>query len=1097
MKNNTDKHYDAKLAAAIIFLAMTLLAGAWFYQNYLEEKLWSEEVASVTESTSQAAKVLQTNLGETYRTLKSLSDIVAAARDEEELQAASDMVNRYPGFTFYTSDWFDRYTGANQRADVEAVEAMRRSPKPLGIVNPHDSTVTGERVFNVYATVSLFDNREAFVAREVSVNAVADDYSIPLYKGRGALYVVDDAGEILLRSTSSATNRTAHSLYDGLGEKAAEQALVEKFRDAVARGHSGWSLLTQNHRLTVFVYQPVRMQTDWHIVAQVPMSVMQAESREIASVTFLLLAAALLIFGVVVLVFAYVNRGHMERLRAQSAYSDYLFNTVPEGLLVVGLERPFTTSEANFEAGLILDAGNDVEKMDVEKLVHPEDYPNVELLMMDTAEHGIRHSGECRVTTKAGRLIWVSYILDKARDAEGEERLLVTFRDVTGRRQREARIAAENQEDRELLLTAIAESYPLICRVDFAENTVSTVYLQDEDILLGRTMEDTPEGFFKDTLKDVIEEDRHVVEMFDPENIRRVLASGGRFAPVEFRLKFPDGKYHWLSVHLVPLGGGEQAVLLVRFVDAEKARDEETLRRISQALEMAQQANRAKTLFLANMSHDIRTPMNAIIGMTAITKKALDDPERARAGLAKIEFASQHLLSLINDILDMSKIESGKVTLKSESFDIAELLTDVTDLVKTNATAADLKVTLDLSGITHDWVVSDSLRVRQIYFNILSNAVKYTPAGGTVAMKLEEVAGQSGKAPRFVFTCRDTGIGMTPEFKAKIFDAFERADNTMTSTKVTGTGLGMTIVKNLTEMFGGEITIDTAPEKGSTFRVTLPLPLSGDGILPAPKRFGRVVAEVSTAESVRAAVLLAAQGVVVETTTDIEESLETLHEAGSLILACRPGAADCIARLRAAHPALVIVAVTDVPESALAAAAKKAGAVVVAEPLCRARLDHLIEGSSAPGALEAGKGAHADFKDCRALVVEDNALNREIAVAILEEEGMVVETAENGAAGVAKVKASEGAPYDFVLMDIQMPVMNGYDAARAIRAIGTDYAKRLPVIAMTANAFAEDVEEAIAAGMNAHCAKPIEIEKLLLTVEKAMRQTRQDREAPH
>ncbi len=1092
MMHSADKHYDVKLGAAILFLAMTLLAGAWFYQNYLEEKLWNEEVASVTESTSQAAKVLQTNLGETYRTLRSLADAVAEARDEEELKAAADMVNRYPGFTFYTSDWYDRYTGANQRADVEAVEVMRRALKPMGIVNPHDSTVTGERVFNVYATVRLFDDREAFVAREMSVNAVSDDYSIPLYKGRGALYVVDDEGEILLRSNSPATNRTAHRLFDGLGEKPAERDLAEEFKDAVSRGLTGWSILTQNHRLTVFVYQPVRMQTDWHIVAQVPLAVMQSESREIASVTFVLLAAALAIFAAVVCLFAYVNRSHMERLKAQSAYSNYLFNTVPEGLLVLGLDRPFVTVEANFEAGVILDAAGKNGVIKIEEIVHPEDFPAVELLLMDTAEHGIRHTGECRVTTLAGRSIWVNYIFDKAKDAEAEDRLLVTFRDITGRRQREARIAAENQEDRELLLTAIAESYPLICRVDLNEDTVTTVYLQDENILLGRTLMETPAAFFADAMKDVPEEDRHAVSIFDPANIRKVLAEGGRLDPIEFRLKFPDGLYHWLSVHLVRLGASEQALLLVRFIDAEKAKDEATLRKISQALEMAQQASRAKTLFLANMSHDIRTPMNAIIGMTAITKKVLDDPEKARQGLDKIEFASHHLLSLINDILDMSKIESGKVTLKTEAFDIAELLTDVTDLVKTNAIAANLKVTLDLSGLTHDWVVSDSLRVRQIYFNILSNAVKYTPSGGTVTMTLSEVAGAAGEPPRFVFVCRDTGIGMTDEFKAKIFDAFERADNTMTSTKATGTGLGMTIVKNLTEMFGGEITIDTAPEKGSTFTVTLPLPLAGDGILPAPKRLGRVVAEVGSTESVRVAALLAAQGVTVQTTTDAGDAAIDWSGAHALVLPCRPGAADLIERLKSGHRELVILATTDAPEGALAQAARQAGAVIAGEPLCRARLDRLIEDSTSPRVQDAMDERRAIFKGCRALVVEDNELNREIAVTILEEEGMTVDTAENGALGVEKVKASVENPYDFVLMDIQMPVMNGYDAARAIRAIGTDYAKTLPVIAMTANAFAEDVEEALAAGMNAHCAKPIEIEKLLLTLEKTMRHSHRD-----
>ena len=397
-----------------------------------------------------------------------------------------------------------------------------------------------------------------------------------------------------------------------------------------------------------------------------------------------------------------------------------------------------------------------------------------------------------------------------------------------------------------------------------------------------------------------------------------------------------------------------------REVEAERAY-KEALEKKNHELELAVQqeaaANRAKRDFLFNMSHDIRTPMNAIIGYTTLAETNLTQPAKVADYLQKISTASQHLLSLINDVLDMSRIESGRVVLEQEPVHLSTLVQDVRDIIQSNITAKGLSFTVDLAGVRDEDVVADPLRLQRILLNILSNAVKFTPSGGSITLRVLEKSGAPVRYGDYEFHVRDTGIGMSAEYQKHIFEQFSR-EETSTVSKTEGTGLGMPITKRLVEMMDGSIDLVSVQGQGTEFTVHLRLPLCG-----APKK--------------------------------------------------------------------------ETP---------------VADP---------------------------KFAGMRLLVVEDNELNMEITTTVLEEAGFVVDQAVNGQAALEKVATAAPGQYALVLMDIQMPVMDGYEATRRIRALPDPAKAQIPIVAMTANAFAEDRENALAAGMNEHIAKPFDIHTLL------------------
>ena len=472
-------------------------------------------------------------------------------------------------------------------------------------------------------------------------------------------------------------------------------------------------------------------------------------------------------------------------------------------------------------------------------------------------------------------------------------------------------------------------------------------------------------------------------DLLHPEDHDRVMKeyyatiddyTGRRLYNVEYRLLTKDRGYRWFRAagKLSRREDGTPITYVGMFVDITESKEtdeklQEQHNLLEEALVKAQRASRAKTMFLNNMSHDIRTPMNAIIGFTNLAAAHLDDRELVQDYLSKIAASSSHLLSLINDVLDMSRIESGRVTIDETVCSLPQILQDLQSIIRADLETKGLNLCMDDGALIHPYVVCDRLRLNQVLLNILSNALKFTPAGGKISISAVERPGDTADTAIYEFCIRDTGIGMAPEFLEHIFEPFER-ERTSTVSGIQGTGLGMSITKNLVELMNGRIAVESRLGQGSAFLCSFSFRLSE---APAP---------LSAPE-----------------------------------LSCPPQSADW-----------------------------------------------------------------------RILLVEDNELNQEIAMTILEEAGCAVDVASDGAEAVEKVRHSLENPYDVVLMDIQMPVMDGIEATKTIRALDDPQLARLPIVAITANAFEEDRQRVLSAGMNGHLGKPIDVAKMFATLQSIL-----------
>ena len=472
-------------------------------------------------------------------------------------------------------------------------------------------------------------------------------------------------------------------------------------------------------------------------------------------------------------------------------------------------------------------------------------------------------------------------------------------------------------------------------------------------------------------------------DLLHPEDHDRVMKeyyatiddyTGRRLYNVEYRLLTKDRGYRWFRAagKLSRREDGTPITYVGMFVDITESKEtdeklQEQHNLLEEALVKAQRASRAKTMFLNNMSHDIRTPMNAIIGFTNLAAAHLDDRELVQDYLSKIAASSSHLLSLINDVLDMSRIESGRVTIDETVCSLPQVLQDLQSIIRADLETKGLNLCMDDGALIHPYVVCDRLRLNQVLLNILSNALKFTPAGGKISISAVERPGDTADTAIYEFCIRDTGIGMAPESFEHIFEPFER-ERTSTVSGIQGTGLGMSITKNLVELMNGRIAVESRLGQGSAFLCSFSFRLSE---APAP---------LSAPE-----------------------------------LSCPPQSADW-----------------------------------------------------------------------RILLVEDNELNQEIAMTILEEAGCAVDVASDGAEAVEKVRHSLETPYDVVLMDIQMPVMDGIEATKTIRALDDPQLARLPIVAITANAFEEDRQRVLSAGMNGHLGKPIDVAKMFATLQSIL-----------
>ena len=605
----------------------------------------------------------------------------------------------------------------------------------------------------------------------------------------------------------------------------------------------------------------------------------------------------------------------------------------------------------------------------------------------------------------------------------------------------------------------------------------------------------------------VYEEDRaFLAEALALDNVMKKLKTGRDYQG-NYRVR--DGEdvhnYQFTYIYVKESDFRKDGFILAGFRNIDETIREEQVQKLmlEEALGEAQYANNAKTTFLNSMSHDIRTPMNAIIGFTTLAISHLDNRELVQNYLEKIITSGNHLLSLINDVLDMSRIESGKVKIDEKEASLPEIMHDLKTIVQSDVKAKQLSFYIDTQDVTDEIIVCDKLRLNQVLLNLLSNAMKYTKPGGTVSVRIIQTGDEPEGYASFEFRIKDTGIGMSKEFLEHIFEPFER-EQTATISGIQGTGLGLSITKNIVDMMHGTIAVESELGKGSEFIVSFRFKVSAKPLKTehlsrlAGQRALVVDDDINTCTSISK--MLSAMGLHPDWTTLGKEAVVRSkfaieqEEPFDLYLVdwLMPdmNGVETVRRIRKmVGDAVPIIILTAYDWGDIEEEAREAGVTTFcSKPIF---LSELCQVLTAPYETEEPEEIKEDFSECfegkRILLVEDNEINQEIARTILEEAGFVIDTAEDGTVAVEKMKEKPADSYDLILMDVQMPIMNGYQATRAIRALEDPAKSAIPIVAMTANAFDEDRMLALEAGMNGHIAKPIDIAMLMGTLQEILK----------
>ncbi len=799
-----------------------------------------------------------------------------------------------------------------------------------------------------------------------------------------------------------------------------------------------------------------------------------------------------------------------QEARQQARFLSQLYATVPCGILQFSTKPTHDLISVNPMVwqfyGFSSEEEYRKEVKDPFSMVREEEREEILKLANSLVLEGPSCTYTREARKKDGTSVWLSVVMQRLINADGKEVFQAVFSDITRMKalqkvQEQARLI-ENSS----LRTAICTSYQLIVNVNLSKDKYKC-FTDEKDLYL---LQDR-KGSFTHLIEEIIPQVYPVYRedfrrIFRRESIMEGFREGRREVYMECRLTGKDQQYHWISMQLIavenPVGEDVIAIMLVKDLDeqrAEKARQEQLLR---DALAAAESANRAKSDFLSRMSHDIRTPMNAIIGMSAIGQLKKDDPARMLDCFRKIDESSRYLLSLINDILDMSKIESGKMELLQNQFDLTDMINEINAIICPQAMERGLVFEIHHKEPLERYYKGDVLRLKQILMNLLSNSLKFTPEGGSITFSIREKRRTNGYA-YIEFVVEDTGIGMSEKFLSRVFNPFEQESPEIARNNV-GSGLGLAIVYNLTQLMNGNIEVESVPKKGSVFRILIPLELIFDDQQTEQRRkskellhevnvlvvdddpmvgeqtaaiLGEIGAHTVYRDSGREAVELVRKEWERKRTFDIAmidwrmpdmDGLETTRQIRRIV-----------------GPDTTIIIISAYDWSMIEEDAREAGAdYFIAKPFFMASVYDTflnLEIKKQGQALEAEK--KRDFSQYRVLLVEDNELNLEIAQTLMELKGFQVDIARDGKQAVEKFSASPEESYNVVLMDIRMPVMNGLEATRKIRSLSRKDALTVPLIAMSANAFEEDKALAYGAGMNGYLVKPLETDVLMQTLE--------------
>ena len=758
-------------------------------------------------------------------------------------------------------------------------------------------------------------------------------------------------------------------------------------------------------------------------------------------------------------------------------------------LQVLGFESEEAMMAAGFDmiASSVMEEDQERLRTGIQTLKKVGDNINIEYRVRHT-DGDIRHvMGNVKLMEENGELFYQRFLLDCTTQKEREQ---------------EERMKEERRQME--LVQALSIDYNLVCVFDLDGGTGRALRTHEcrpgvlDDLFSGELiLEECMERYIDCC---VHPEDREqMLRICTRERLRIELGAKGQFY-ASYRTVC-EGQVRYFQMKAVRTGdwGSTRAVVLgFRSVDEETRKEMERMDVLKDALDQANRANKAKSVFLSNMSHDIRTPMNAIIGFTALATTHIDQRDQVEGYLKKIMTSGNHLLSLINDVLDMSRIESGKMSLEEKPCSMPNILHGLRSIVQADVHAKQLELYMDAVDVVNEEIYCDRLRLNQILLNLLSNSVKYTPAGGVVSVRVTEKPGAPAGHATYEFVIKDTGIGMSEEFVARIFEPFEREHNSTTS-GIQGTGLGMAITKNIVDMMNGDISVKSKQGVGTEFAVVITFRLCSEEkepqTIPELKGCRALVVDddFNTCDSVSC--MLQQIGMRAEWTLSGKEAVLRTRQAVMrsdnysvyIIDWLLPDMNDIeVARRirKEVDEQVPIIVLTAYDWSDIEDEAREAGInAFCSKPLFLSELRSCLNDLVRVEEEEPDeKGPEESSHTGRILLVEDNELNQEIATAILEESGFLVETAEDGQQAVDMVTQSQPGWYQLVLMDVQMPVMNGYEATRQIRQLEDPKLAGIPILAMTANAFEEDKQEALRSGMNGHISKPINISKLLETL---------------
>lgn len=763
-------------------------------------------------------------------------------------------------------------------------------------------------------------------------------------------------------------------------------------------------------------------------------------------------------------------------------------NRAALNILGYATEEELLSDGFHFVASTVIDEDKDRLKESIKTLENEGDIINV--------EYSVKHDN--------GQILHVmgNIKLLKEDDELFYQHLLI---DCTDQKIQEA-----NKEKHQMeLVQALSVDYNLVCFFDLDTGLGTPLRVVDNNhhmldtIFTGEI--DLNESMKAYIQKFVYKDDKDAfLKIVSQENLLKELAEK-KIYYMNYRT-CEDGELRYFEMKVVRTNiwdTNHSIVLGLRSVDEQMRKDIEQTKLLEDALLQANRANKAKSLFLSNMSHDIRTPMNAIVGFTALAAAHFDDKELVQEYLKKIMTSGNHLLSLINDILDMSRIESGKMQLEEKLCSLPEILHELHNILQTEVHAKQLELLIDTVDVLDENIYCDKLRLNQVLLNLLSNAVKYTQAGGIISMRVTEKPGLSRDYAQYEFCIKDTGIGMSKEFVSHIFEPFEREKNT-TLSGIQGTGLGMAITKNIVDMMSGSIEVKSQQDVGTEVRVSFSFRLNlqpeAPKNIPELKNCRALVVDddFNTCDSV--SYMLQQIGMRAEWTLSGKEAVLRTRQAVMcndnysvyLIDWLLPdmNGIEVTRRIRKEIGNDVpIIVLTAYDWSDIKDEAKEAGvSAFCSKPLFLSELRECLYSVVNTNENEEEKEEEDRNKYTgRILLVEDNELNQEIATAILEDEGLTIEVADNGKIAVEMVEKSEPGYYKLVLMDVQMPIMNGYEATKAIRKLENKELSSIPILAMTANAFEEDKQEALNSGMNGHIAKPIDVNNLFAALDKILK----------